>query len=355
MSSRTKLYLANQGLLPSQKMPVLSSSVVVLAVGQLPSSSVSCALLPFFFGTRAWLNICRFQSGYKGKITMLTKEPYQPIDRTKLSKALITDAGKIALRAGDQLNSEGVTLKHIGAASIDKANKTVKLEDGSSLSYSHLVLAPGAYPTKLPIEGVQLQNIHTLRKVPDAKAISDAMGEDQTKNVVILGGSFIGTELATASVSRAKSVTVVEPAYPMKAVLGDAIAKRLVALYEEKGVKFIIGQGSVKRFVPSSSDPNKVAEAELDNGTKIPADVVVLATGVKPATDFLKGTFSVQKDGGIDVDHNLLVQGETDIYAIGDIARFKDPSTGSFGRIEHWNIAQNRKLTQILRRLSCFD
>lgn len=274
---------------------------------------------------------------------MLTKEPYQPIDRTKLSKALITDSGKIALRTPDMLASMGLELKHVGAASVDKANKTVKLEDGSSLLYAQLILSPGASPVRLPIEGADaLKNIHTLRTIPDAKAISDAMGDDKSKDVVILGGSFIGTEIATAAVARAKSVTVVEPKYPMKAVLGDAVAKRLVALYEENGVKFVIGQGSVKRFLPSSDDSNKVGQAELDNGSTIPADVVVLATGVKPSTDFLQGAFNVQKDGGIDVDQNLLIQGEQDIYAIGDIARFKDVSTGYFGRIEHWNIAQNR-------------
>lgn len=281
------------------------------------------------------------QLGYGGQVTILSKEQHAPIDRTKLSKALITDAGKIALRSPDMLKKMDVNLKTVGVASVDKTNKQVKLDDGSSLNYSQLVLAPGASPTTLPIEGFNLSNIFTLRAIKDAQAISDAVGNDQSKHVVILGGSFIGTEQATALVSRAKSVTVVEPKYPMKAVVGEAIAKRLVALHEEKGVKFVIGQGSVTKF-NAAADGKSVGSAQLDNGQTIPADVVVAAVGVKPTTEFLKGAFQVQQDGGIDVDHNLLVKSESDIYAIGDIARFEDISTGSYGRIEHWNIAQNR-------------
>lgn len=291
--------------------------------------------------------------GYKGKMTILTKEPHPPIDRTKLSKAFITDAGKITLRSPEQLKSMDITIKHVGAASIDRTNKKAKLEDGSDLPYSQLVLSPGAHPVRVPIDGVNLGNIYTLREIADAQAVTQAVGQDQSKDVVIVGGSFIGTEAATALLPKSKSVTVIEPAYPMKAVLGEAVAKRLVALHEEKGVKFVIGQGSVKKFVASSKNANQVGQAILDNGNTIPADVVLLATGVKPATDFLRSSFELQKDGGIDVEyvalhepsnkqclrtlcsHNLLARGESDIFAIGDIARFEDISSGFFGSVAH--------------------
>jgi len=281
------------------------------------------------------------QSGYNDSITILTKEPNLPLDRTKLSKAYITDANKILLRTQEQIDDWKITVKQTGASKVDKKNKSVKLEDGSEISYDKLVLAVGAAPTDLPIDGFKLDGVFKLRDITHTQAITKALGEDKSKHLLILGGSFIGTESAMGLLPKAASVTIIEPAYPMQKVLGDDISKRLVKLHEEKGVKFIIGEGSVKKILPSDSDSSKIGSALLENGNTIPCDVLVAAVGVKPATQFLKDDFDLQKDGGLEVEQDCKVKGEQDIYAIGDIASFVHPGTDTSGRIEHWNVAQN--------------
>lgn len=102
----------------------------------------------------------------------MTKEKNLPIDRTKLSKAFITDPTKIELRSADALKELDITVHQKGAASVDKSKKVVKLEDGSELAYEKLVLAPGAYPNDLPIEGFQLSGVHKLRDISHAQSIS---------------------------------------------------------------------------------------------------------------------------------------------------------------------------------------
>jgi NADPH-dependent 2,4-dienoyl-CoA reductase/sulfur reductase-like enzyme len=108
----------------------------------------------------------------------------------------------------------------------------------------------------------------------------------------------------------------------------------------EKGVKFVLGEGSIKEF--KAGRAGAVGSALLENGNTLPCDVCIMATGVKPSTQFLSDAFDVQKDGGLDVDQSMRVKGESDIYAVGDIARFQHPGAETFGRIEHWNVAQNR-------------
>jgi len=281
------------------------------------------------------------QAGYEGSVTILTKEPNLPIDRTKLSKAFITDPKKIELRSEEQLKELNVTVQQKGASGVNKEKKTVQLEDGSEISYDKLVLAVGAYPNDLPIDGFKLEGVHKLRDITHAQGISKDIGEDKSKHLVIIGGSFIGMEAANGLVGKVAAVTIIEPNYPVKPVLGEKIAQRLVKSYTDKGIKFVIGEGSVKKINASDKDPSRVGSVDLENGSTIQADVIICAVGVKPATQFLKDTFDVQKDGGIDVGQDMLVKGEKDIYAIGDIARFVHPGTETTGRIEHWNVAQN--------------
>jgi len=281
------------------------------------------------------------QAGYKGSVTILTKEANLPLDRTKLSKAFITDPKKIELRSEEQLKEMNVTVQQKAASGVDKQKKVVKLEDGGEIAYEKLVLAVGAYPNDLPIPGFELEGVHKLRDITHAQGISKDVGDDKSKHLVIIGGSFIGMEAANGLVGKAAAVTIIEPNYPVKPVLGEKVAQRIVTSYKDKGIKFVIGEGSVKKIIASEKDSSRVGSVELENGSTLQADAVICAVGVKPATQFLKESFDVQKDGGIDVGQDTLVKGEKDIYAVGDIARFIHPGTETEGRIEHWNVAQN--------------
>jgi len=136
--------------------------------------------------------------GFTGKITIFSSEPYAPIDRTKLSKALITDSSKILLRTPEMLKDLDIELKHTKVTKVDSKGKTVTTEDGETVSYDKLVLSTGGSPKMLPLPGFkELKGIYKLRTVPQAKEIVDATSGGK-KKVVIVGTGFIGMEIAIA-------------------------------------------------------------------------------------------------------------------------------------------------------------
>jgi apoptosis-inducing factor 3 len=143
------------------------------------------------------------EHGFTGPITLLSKEAHAPIDRTKLSKALISDPAKLEWRSAADLRIKyGVTLRTgVEVSTVDFAKKNVTLDGGKeTVNYGTLILAPGSAARRLPIEGVDLKNVFTLRNVTDAGAIDAACKEG--KNLVIIGSSFIGMELAVATAER---------------------------------------------------------------------------------------------------------------------------------------------------------
>ncbi|ODQ53367.1 FAD/NAD(P)-binding domain-containing protein [Saitoella complicata NRRL Y-17804] len=296
--------------------------------------------------------------GYPGKITVVSKETYLPIDRTKLSKALITDEGKVALRSSDFFKDLDIEIK-LGSTvkAVDPSGHTITLENGESLSYTTLVLATGGIPKRLPMYGFNASNVYTLRYIQDADAITKALGdaEKEKKKVVIVGSSFIGMELAGCISGKGHDVTVIGmESSPLETILGPKVGKFIQGLHTEKGVKFELG----KEVEKAETSGNKATAVLLKDGTSIPADVVILGVGVAPATKFLESSsaFNLRKDGGVEVDEFLRVKGVEDVYAIGDIAAF--PYIGHTGkakgdpiRIEHWDVAMNHGRT-VARHIS---
>ena len=136
--------------------------------------------------------------GFPGKVTILSSEPYPPIDRTKLSKALITDPSKILLRTNEILKDLDIDLKHTKVTKVDVKSKSVTTEDGQTIGYDKLVLSTGGTPKMLPLPGFKdLQGIYMLRTVPQAKEIVEATSGGK-KKVVVVGTGFIGMEIAIA-------------------------------------------------------------------------------------------------------------------------------------------------------------
>ncbi|KAN0113037.1 hypothetical protein V8E51_005988 [Hyaloscypha variabilis] len=285
------------------------------------------------------------ENGYKGSITLISSEGYNPIDRTKLSKALIDDASKIALRDDAWFKEGNVDFVSDEVTGVDFSGKKVSTKAGSSFPYTKLVLATGGTPKSLPLPGFKdLSNIFLLRTVPHVKAILGAIG-DKHKKIVIIGSSFIGMEVANA-IAKDNDVTVVgmEKA-PLERVMGEEVGKIFQKSLEKNGVKFRLNAG-VEKAVASKSDPSKVGAIELKGGESLPADLVILGTGVGPATLFLKENKAVelQKDGSLKTNEHFAVSGLKDVYAIGDIATYPYHGPGGDGaltRIEHWNVAQN--------------
>ncbi|KAK4704858.1 apoptosis-inducing factor 3, partial [Phenoliferia sp. Uapishka_3] len=286
------------------------------------------------------------ESGYEGTIKVISSEPYLPIDRTKLSKALIADPKKVALRDEAFYKNLGVEFKLSSeVTSVDFEADTVKLASGESFPYEQLIVATGSIANRIPVDGHELKNIFVMRNIEDVAGIDAALGSDEKvrKNVVVIGSSFIGMESALACAGRA-SVTVVgmEPA-PFTAILGEQIGNGIRKFHESKGTKFYL-PASLSHFTASKASPEDVGFVVLKDGTEIPADLVVLGVGVKPATGLLKASgIAIEKDGGVLVDENLRLKGvaHKNVFAIGDIAKFPDSVTGELTRVEHWNVASN--------------
>jgi NADPH-dependent 2,4-dienoyl-CoA reductase/sulfur reductase-like enzyme/nitrite reductase/ring-hydroxylating ferredoxin subunit len=295
---------------------------VVLIIGGGPAAAVCAETLR--------------QEGFQGQIIVATKESHLPYDRPKLSKVLAVTPEQIALRDKAYYDSNNIEFKfNMEATGVDAANKTVQFKDGSTITYTKLVLATGTYArTFTTIPGHDLENIKTLRSVDDAQFIAaHATGKD----VVIMGTSFIGVEVTAALVDKAKSVTIFDVCeVPFQLALGKEVGTAVKKLLDGKGVKSHF-QTTVSEFVGSEG---KLTQVVLKDGTILSADLCVLGVGVLPVTDFLKSSgVNISERGFVVVDKNMKTNLD-DVYAIGDIAQFplfiaNDDSVN----IQHWQMA----------------
>lgn len=284
-------------------------------------------------------------NGFQGPITLISNEGYLPIDRPKLSKALITDPSKVQWREKSWFESGTVEIVDDEVTSIDFADKSVSTKSGGKYAYGKLVLATGGTAKVLPLQGFKvLENIFTLRNIHDTKKIVDAIGP-KGKKIVVVGSSFIGMEVANATAGDNQVTIIGMEEVPLERVLGKNIGAAIQKGFESKGVKFHMNAG-VDKAEPSTSDPSKVGAILLKDGTRLDADLVILGVGVAPATQYLKDNSIVklEEDGSLKTDENFSVVGLKDVYAIGDIATYPYHGPGGDGkyvRIEHWNVAQN--------------
>lgn len=283
--------------------------------------------------------------GFQGPITMISNEGYLPIDRTKLSKALLADVNTAQWRDKEWFESGSVEIVDDEVTGVNFADKTVATKSGGKYAYSKLVLATGGTAKLLPLQGFKvLGNIFTLRNIHDTKKIVDTIGS-KGKKIVVVGSSFIGMEVANATAADNDVTIIGMEGAPLERVLGAQIGAALQKALEGKGVKFQMS-ASVDKAEPSASDPSKVGAVLLKDGTRLEADLVILGVGVGPATQYLKDNSIVklEEDGSLKTDENFSVVGLKDVYAIGDIATYPYHGPGGEGkyiRIEHWNVAQN--------------
>lgn len=278
------------------------------------------------------------QEGFGGRIVMLTAEAELPYDRTKLSKAYL--AGKAEKKAlplrkvnfYEQHRIELLTDTRV--VGLNLPTQEIHLSNCGPLHYDKILLAPGGTPNLLPaLPGHQLAGVFALRTPTDAEAIRKAAAK--ASQVVIIGAGFIGMEVAASLVAEGRQIMVVaQEKEPFEQVLGPKIGAMLRNLHKRNGVRFK-PEAAVAEL---ESENGHVVAVRLQSGQRLPADVVVLGVGVKPATDFLQHTFDLDKDGGLRVDAHL--QAAEHVFAAGDIARF--PLAAGLGqhRIEHWRVAQ---------------
>ncbi|KAK3723231.1 Apoptosis-inducing factor 1 [Vermiconidia calcicola] len=287
--------------------------------------------------------------GFTGSITCVSKEgAHPPIDRTKLSKALMTDPSAVAWRKPEFYKEGGIDIVQDTVTSVDFNAKKVKTQSGKEHDYTKLILASGGLPNMLPISGLKgdLSNVFPLRSLENTQAIMGAAGSEGGKKIVVVGSSFIGMEVANCLASQKHDVHIIGmESEPMERVMGAKVGSIFRKLLEKNGVKFHMG-ASVESGKESSSSKGQIGSVTLKDGTELQADLVVEGVGIRPSTDYLKDNSSVQleKDGSLSVDESFAVKGLKNVYAIGDIATYPYHGPGGNGkpvRIEHWNVAQN--------------
>jgi 3-phenylpropionate/trans-cinnamate dioxygenase ferredoxin reductase subunit len=274
--------------------------------------------------------------GYEGPITLVGDEPHLPYERPPLSKEALTgEAPAIKAIASDEQLAER-SIRHIHsvrAIAIDRAAHTVQLSDGSSLPYEKLLLATGSVPRKLPIPGLGRRCVY-LRTFNDALAIRAHFGAGN--RVAIIGGGFIGLELAAAARKLGAIVTVIEaqPRILMRGVPAE-IAEIIRKAHEAEGVKVLTGQG-----ITSVAD-NGAVRITLADGHEIVADLAVIGIGAVPVTA-LAAEAGLTIDNGIAVDEQLRTA-DPDILAAGDCCSFPlAVYDGRRVRLEAWRNAQEQ-------------
>ncbi|MFF8100824.1 NAD(P)/FAD-dependent oxidoreductase [Streptomyces sp. NPDC014986] len=277
------------------------------------------------------------KAGHTGGITLVDPDPDAPYDRPPLSKQILAgdwDAGRASL--GDPAQWDAAR-RVAAAAELDAAGRTLRLDDGTRLGYDRLVLACGAAPRPLP--GMPRRGVHTLRTLADChglRADLDRVGGTGHGRLVVVGGGFIGAEVASTARARGIGVTVVEalPA-PLSALLGEEVAAELALLHADNGVRLLTGT-SVASLVGEPS----VTGVALTDGRVLPADAVVVGIGVRPNTGWLAGSgIPLHADGGVLCDAYGAADAARTVYALGDVARWRDPLLGRHVRVEHWTSA----------------
>ena len=268
---------------------------------------------------------------FDGSITLIDQEPDSPYDRPNLSKDYLAGNAPeewIPLRPSGFYAEHDIQILRTRALRLDPASRTVELENGSEVSFDRCLLATGAEPVRLDIPGMDLSHVHTLRSLADSRAIVAASKNQPT--AVVIGASFIGLEAAASLRARDIDVTVVSPeSVPLERVLGGALGASIRRLHESKGVKFRLGSK------PAAIEADAIV---LDDGTRLPATLVVVGVGVRPRLD-LATAAGLRMDRGVAVNEHLETSAPG-IFAAGDIARWPDPHTNERIRVEHWVVAQ---------------
>jgi len=277
------------------------------------------------------------REGYLGSITMLSGDAAPPCDRPNLSKGYLAGTlppEYVLLRPAEFYKEHNIELKvGVRVTSIDAPARQVVLADGSRLPYDVLLLATGAEVVRLDIPGSRLPHVHYLRTLADCDSL--IAKASTSKRAVVIGASFIGLEVTAALRARQIDVHVVAPdAVPMQKILGQEVGGFIRTLHEAHGVRFHLGT------VPVRIDECGVT---LKNGENVPADLVVIGIGVRPAIALAeKAGFAI--DRGVTVNEYLETSAPG-IYAAGDIARWPDPHTGERIRVEHWIVAERQGQT----------
>jgi NADPH-dependent 2,4-dienoyl-CoA reductase/sulfur reductase-like enzyme len=278
------------------------------------------------------------QEGYDGDLTIVGAERHAPYHRPPLSKKFLTgEVHRAGVDLAPQFEVDARVLRSASAIKLDMSARVVHVRDENqdlAMRFDGLVIASGAVPRQWP-GGPVPDGVLLLRTVEDCLAIRQRLGS--RPRVVVVGGGFIGAEVAASCRSLGLDVVLIEKtASPLLAALGKELAPRWADLHRRHGVDLRVGVG-VDAFVGN----DRVEGVRLTDGSQVPADLVIVGLGVTPATDWLDGS-GIRVDDGVLCDATGAAEGGTQdatVVAAGDVARWWHPLYERHLRTEHWDDA----------------
>ena len=281
------------------------------------------------------------QCGFEGKILLIGEEPHVPYERPPLSKDLIvTDAGleKVRLHDAAWYAENRIELIAANAAtSIDAAAKTVGLADGQAIGFDGLMLTTGARVRRLPVPGADLDGVFYLRTIEDSAAIRAQIAAGT--EVAVIGGGFIGLEIAGSAARRGARVTVLEAADRlMGRSVAPEVADWFARMHRDRGVDLRLNVS-----IAAIEGGRSATGVRLGDGSVVPAEVVVIGIGILP-------NIEIAEAAGLAVDNGIVVddRGRTshpDIWAAGDVANQPNAFAGRRLRLESYQNAQDQAAT----------
>ncbi|MBA2349110.1 MAG: FAD-dependent oxidoreductase [Solirubrobacterales bacterium] len=266
------------------------------------------------------------------EVVVIGQEEHLPYTRPPLSKQLLAgeqEAEHVALPGGDL----DVTWRlGVRATGLDRRAHEVVLEEGPPQPYDRVILATGCRARPWTGPGAELSGVHVLRDLPHALALRDELRAGA--RLVVLGAGFVGCEVAATARRAGLEVTLVDLAAHPMLPLGPAIGSRMADLHEGEGVALRLGVG-----VEALHGDGRVNEVELADGSRLPADVVLVALGAQPNVEWLEES-GLTLDGGVVCDATLTSVDDPDVLAAGDLCSWPHPlAQGDRIRVEHWTNA----------------
>ncbi|MBY4770942.1 NAD(P)/FAD-dependent oxidoreductase [Burkholderia ambifaria] len=278
------------------------------------------------------------EGGWRGRIVLIGAEAHLPYERPPLSKGVLTgerSAAQCGLRDPEAWRADGIEPLVATVERIDPVAREVHVSGGRGFTYDALLLATGGRARRLAIPGAQLDGVFALRTLDDAAMLGARLVPDA--RIVLIGGGFIGLEVAASARSRGARVSVLDAAPRLLGrAVPEPIAARVQALHVQRGVSI----GLNRRPVAIERMVDGALAVVLDDGDTLIADTVVAGIGIEPADE-------LARDAGLVVERGIVVNARLEtsargIYAAGDVAVFPSAASGRLVRQETWHGAETQ-------------
>jgi 3-phenylpropionate/trans-cinnamate dioxygenase ferredoxin reductase subunit len=290
------------------------------------------------------------EEGAEGEIVLVGREPDPPYNRPDCSKWYLRgeeEREKAYFRPDEWWGEQNIELlKRTSVTALDVQARTAKLSNKQEIEFDKALIATGANVRRLNVDGCQLEQIHYLRTLGNADAIRAGVAD--VENVVLIGGSYIGCEVAASLTMLGKKCTIVmQEQHTLERGFGAQVGAFFQELLESRGIT-IHGNDELERFEGEQS----VSKVVTRNGLELPADVVVIGAGVTPDIQLAqRAGLAIGERGGVTCDSRL--QSSTPgVFAAGDICEYESlVHGGAHVRVEHWDVAFNHGKTAALNML----